>query len=168
MTGAGPAKPSRPGVAAAYGAVLSVLPSGLWRTSIGFGARLGTTPAWRAFQHIPGSGTVYVLFLTVASVGAALLTFGLVRPWGERVPRWAPRLGGRAIPAWLPVALGLAGAAIVLLTCAESVVHWDRVIGFAGRPAGGWYVLAVACYLPALAWGPCVLVATADYWRRRR
>lgn len=166
ITGAG--RPSRLAVGAAYVAVASVLPSGLWRASIGFGAKLGTTEAWRQFQHIPGSGTAYVLFLTVASVGAAALTFGLVRPWGERVPRWVPRIGGRPVPVAIPVLAGLAGGIVVMFTCAMSVIHWDHVIGFVGRPAGGCYALAVACYLSALAWGPCVLIATVDYWRRRR
>ena len=68
----------------AYGAILSVIPFAVWRTAAGFGADLGTTQAWRDAEHLSGSGTVYVLSLSVLSIGAAALTLGLVQPWGER------------------------------------------------------------------------------------
>lgn len=168
MSASDKTEPSRWAVMAAYGAVLSVLPSGVWRTSIGFGATLGTTAKWRAFQHVPGTGTFYVLFLTAVTIGAASMTFALVRPWGEQVPHWIPGLGGRTIPTWLPITVALPGSILVMVICAGSVLHWDHVIGFAGRPVGDWYALVVACYLPALAWGPCVLFATAEFWWRHR
>ena len=39
----------------------------------------------------------------------ALLTLGLVRPWGEIVPVWVPRLGGRRIPPAAVVVPATAG-----------------------------------------------------------
>lgn len=48
-------------VAAAYAAVLSVLPSAVWRVAVGFGADLGMPQAWRGYQQVPGAGTVYVV-----------------------------------------------------------------------------------------------------------
>lgn len=142
-------------VVAAYVAVASVLPSAIWRTAIGFGAELGTTEEWRDFQELPGAGTWYVVALSLLSIGAAWLTFGLIRPWGE----W--------VPTGVAVGIATTGALIVLWICVVSVVNWDQVIGFKGKPAPGWYELAVAVYLPALLWGPAVLAATWAYWRRR-
>jgi hypothetical protein len=154
-------------VLAAYGAVLSVLPSAAWRTAIGFGADLGTSPAWREFQQVPGPGTVYMLTLSLLSIGAALLTLGLVQPWGEWVPRGVPVLGGRRVPTAAALIPAVAGAVLVVAIGVASVINWERIIGFAGRPTPGWYELAVAAYLPTLLWGPFVLIAAYGYWRRR-
>jgi len=60
---------------------------------------------------IPGPGVAYVLGLAVATECLALLTLGLVRPWGERLPYWLPYCGGRAIRPMavvFPAALGAA------------------------------------------------------------
>ncbi len=40
-----------------------------------------------------------------------LLLLGLVRPWGQALPRWTPFLAGRRVPRWLPLAPALLGAA---------------------------------------------------------
>jgi hypothetical protein len=154
-------------VVCAYATLLSVVPCALWRTSIGFGAQLGTTQAWRDSQDIPGSGTFYVISLSVLSIAAAALTLGLVRQWGEVVPGWVPGLAGRRVPTALVIVLAVAGAAAVMFICAMSAIHWQHLIGYAGRPAPGWYQLAVGAYLPALLWGPLLLTTTAAYWRRR-
>ncbi|WP_248582968.1 hypothetical protein [Nocardioides sp. InS609-2] len=149
---------------AAYGAILSVVPSAVWRSLTGFGLHLGTTQAWRDAQHLPGSGTVYVLSLSVLSIGAAALTLGLVQPWGERLPRW---LGGLRVPTWFAVATATLGAACVILICAVSVARWEHIIGYEGLPAPGWYELVTAAYLPAVLWGPLLLAVTWAYRRRR-
>lgn len=151
----------------AYGAVLSVVPSAVWRMAVGFGAHLGTTQEWRRFQDVPGWGTVYVTALSVLSLGAASLTLGLVYRWGEVVPSWVRWIGDRRIPVLPVVLVAVIGAAAVIGICVISVINWGRIIGFAGRPAPGWDVLGEACYAPALAWGPLVLATTAAYWRRR-
>ncbi|WP_254716588.1 hypothetical protein [Actinomadura sp. WMMB 499] len=62
--------------------VLCTVPSGIWRTALGFGADVGFTGELGEMY----TGTdimVYVLVLTVASQAAAFLTLGLVRPWGS-------------------------------------------------------------------------------------
>jgi hypothetical protein len=153
---------------AAWLAVLSVLPSAAWRTSIGFGARLGTSDGWRHFQDLPGSGTWYVLGLSIASLSAASLTFGLVQPWGERIPAWVPGLGGRAVPTALAVTVALAGATSVIVICALSVIAWDKIIRIGGPPTAAGYALAVAAYAPALRgvhpswWQPGPMQSVAD------
>ncbi|MDP9444824.1 MAG: hypothetical protein M3P83_10980 [Actinomycetota bacterium] len=151
----------------AYAAVLSVLPSALWRTLLGLGLPLGWSAERLRTLHIPGWGTAYVVLLSVLTVGAALLTLGLVQPWGERVPRWVPVLGGRPVPPGPVVAVALAGAGAVMWIGRMSVANWDRVSGFADRPRSPWADLMIACYAPGLLWGPLLVAVTVAYGRRR-
>lgn len=151
---------------ASYGTVLCVLPSAVWRTSIGFGAHLGTTEAWREFQHLPGTDSVYVIALSLLSIGAAALTFGLVQPWGEVLPRWVPLVGGRRVHPAVSLSIAGLGATCVIAICWMSVVNWGQIMGFRGRPAPGWYEVATAAYLPALLWGPLLLMVMWARWRR--
>jgi hypothetical protein len=57
----------------------------------------------------------YILSLTLASEALALLTFGLVRPWGAVVPAWIPFLGGRRVPAMAAVIAASLGAFTVTI-----------------------------------------------------
>ncbi len=162
-----PMTPARPSaVVAAHLVPLVLLPSGIWRILLGCGLSMGFSEGSLDGQGFPGRGTVMVVFLTLLTEALALLTFGLVRPWGEVVPRWVPVLKGRRIPAAPVVVVATAGG--VLLT-----VIWVFALGnvFAGGldeiTGRGWHALAVACYLPALAWGPLLLWVTFHYHRRR-
>ena len=155
-------------VVAAGAAVASVVPSSVWRIAVGLGVPLGWTDEQLRSQDIPGGGTAYVIGLSLVSVAAASLTLGLVRPWGERVPARVPVLGGRRIPTLAVTTLAVAGAVMVLGICALSVVNWDSVSGFRGRTWSPGGLLMIACYAPALLWGPLLLAVTWAYWVRRR
>ncbi|MGW4802141.1 hypothetical protein ACWEPC_57980, partial [Nonomuraea sp. NPDC004297] len=48
--------------------------------------------------------------LATLGLAGAVLTLGLVRPWGEIWPRWVPFLRGRPIPARLPAYAALAAS----------------------------------------------------------
>lgn len=76
-------------VLAAHAVPLVTLPSGLWRIAVVAGVPL--LP--QAVQDW-GEG-LYIVMLSVVAECLALLTLGLVRPWGEVVPRWIPLIGGR-------------------------------------------------------------------------
>ncbi len=154
-------------VICAWATPASVVPSGIWRTLVGLGVPLGWSREHLQLENIPGSGTAYVLGLTVLSISAAALTLGLVYPWGERVPGRLPALGGRRIPTWVPVLLAVTGAAAVSTLVVLSVVNWSQVSGFADRPYSGWALLMLACYLPAVLWPPLLLTVTCGYLRRR-
>ena len=94
---------------AAHLTVLTTLPSGLWRIPIALGFSMGMLDDGRPI-HMHGWESVYVVGLSVVAEGAALLTLGLVRPWGERVPGWFPVIRGRRIPPMavvVPAALGV-------------------------------------------------------------
>ena len=117
--------------------------------------------------HMHGWESVSIVGLSVVAEGAALLTLGLVRPWGERVPDWFPVIRGRRIPPMavvVPAALGALALAAI----------W----GYAFRDFGSldgieytheaWRVLLVACYAPLILWAPLLAAVTWAYWRRRR
>jgi hypothetical protein len=152
----------------AWATPVCVIPSGIWRTLVGFGVPLGWTRAHLRQEQIPGFGTVYVLALTLLSVSAAALTLGLVYRWGECLPGWVPLMSGRRIPVWLPTLVAVGGAAIVTCLIVLSITNWSHVSGFADNPRSGWAMLMMACYVPAALWPPLLLAATYSYVRRRR
>ncbi len=148
-----------------------MLPAGIWRILLGLGVPLGFSPVALEADGMPGWGTVWVIFLTLLTEALALLSFGLVRPWGEVVPGWVPGFAGRRIPpAPVVMSASLAGALLtVMWTFAVlglvPIAGLDRVDHFIG--GAGWRALLIACYAPALLWGPLLLWLTYVYHRRR-
>lgn len=154
--------------AAAWAVVASVVPSVLWRLQMSVGALASGDHPCANPASTPPLEWVYIIgLLPVAQLGLALLTFGLIRPWGEVLPRWAPAVGGRRVPVALAAGLAAAGA----LAVAAFVVF-----AAAGRPpsrelpAGcappGAEVLAF--YAPMALWPPLLLALAWHYVRRRR
>lgn len=93
--------PPRWAVLAAHLTALVVLPSGLWRIALVLGHPAGYTEAgFEPFTAVDDK--VWMLALSVVSELVALLTLGLVRPWGEVVPHWIPLIGGRRVRPWPP------------------------------------------------------------------
>jgi hypothetical protein len=157
----------RSAVVAAHLVPLVLLPSGIWRIVLGCGVSMGFSHAALDSQGFPGRGTLMVVFLTALTEGLALLTFGLVRPWGEVVPDWLPVLRGRRIPPAPVVVAATTGG--VLLTAIWAFALRNVFAGGLDEISGtGWHTLAVACYLPAILWGPLLLWVTYLYHRRRR
>jgi hypothetical protein len=116
--------------------------------------------------HVHGGQIAYVVGLSVFSELLALTAFGLVRPWGELVPRWIPWLGGRRVApfaAIVPATLG--GLALIAIwSYAFRDVFGASFIHFAND---GWAALMISCYAPLNLWGPLLLLLTWSYWRRR-
>jgi hypothetical protein len=151
-----------------YAAVLAPLPSALWRLGLAAGLSMGFSDQRLRGLDVPGWGSLYIVTLSVVSMGLALLALGLIRPWGEVVPGWIPVLGGRWVPpltAVLPA--GLAAVLLTVLTV-TGATGWSREFDVAGSPSGAAATLMTAAYLPLLAWGPLLGVTTLAYWRRRR
>jgi hypothetical protein len=160
----------------AYGAALTVLPSGIWRIL----ATVVHLPLTAHFETPPEHhGTIlvtgwwYPVVLTVVSEGLAYLTVGLVATWGEVWPRRIPGLGGRPVP--IAAAVIPAGLGSIVLT---GLWTWTAVMlplgrGVDGRTAGlhlgsGWQIVVFAvAYGPLIAWGPLLGIATVHYYRRR-
>ncbi|GGY16681.1 hypothetical protein GCM10010299_22000 [Streptomyces tanashiensis] len=145
-------------------AIPCVLPSGSWRVALVLGlAGYDADYDWAVWER------PYVIGLSVVSEGLALSALGLVRPWGEVVPRWVPGL----LPAVVvPAAVG---AVLIMLFCAYAVLK--QIFGFVeplnengdGSPTSGPAAWALwATYAPLLAWGPLLAILTVAYYRRRR
>jgi hypothetical protein len=98
---------------------------------------------------------------TIAAVGA-LLTLGLVRPWGEVFPRWLPALGGRRVPP----ALAIAPATLVAVSVTAAGLMFIRLVLRDGFPPEGWATLAPELLWPL--WGAALGAAAVAYAYRRR
>lgn len=105
--------------------------------------------------------------LSLLLVGLALLTLGLVRPWGERVPRWAPFVGGKRIPPLAAVIPAGAGAVSVTLMWVGVFSDLGPIFALYGLDGAERAVLLL-CYAPLLLWGPFLGAVTVSYARRTR
>ncbi len=152
---------------AAFAVPLLVLPSAAWRLG------KAITTAIDGSGRCDPSGTIeliYVASLSLVSMSAALLTIGLVRGWGEVVPRWIPLVGGKPVPVRGATIAALIGAMLIALLTLWVVLN----LSFDGRPsqqlpAGceppGFGILVL--YIPLVAWAPLLFVVTRHYHRRR-
>ncbi|MFC7457179.1 hypothetical protein ACFQS2_08280 [Brachybacterium sp. GCM10030267] len=165
--------PPRWARAAGWACLLLPLPSVLWRLAMLAGVDVGFADA-ELFRGQPGP-TMYVLGLNAVELVVGGLCLGLIMPWGERLPRRVPGLGGRAIPRTVPLAIGGAGNvamyAIFGSLLASFVGSWtgateawtpDRGMDGAERA-----MLAV-CYVPFMLWPVAITLALVGYGMRRR
>ncbi|MCX5380098.1 hypothetical protein [Streptomyces sp. NBC_00091] len=162
-----PTVPAAPrwAVRAAHITALLTLPTGVWRLFLAAGFLAGYTEAGYAAAGIPGWGRVYVVLLSVASELLALLTLGLVRPWGEVLPRWIPLVGGRRPAPGRVVAAAGVGAAVLTLVWTPFAFWW--LVPHPDMTASG-AALVGFLYLPLAAWGPLLGALTLSYRRRHR
>ncbi|MFC0676086.1 hypothetical protein [Brachybacterium hainanense] len=153
-------------------AVLAPVPSIIWRLLMLAGADLGFAEA-QLFRTDP-RGVSYVLALCVIEAAVCLACWGLIRPWGERLPRWLPGLGGRVIPRLLPTAVGLAGTLALVMILAPLLWSFGGAwlgITEAWTPTDGMTpaqsLLLGVMYAPFFLWPVPVAGAVVGYWRRR-
>ncbi|MGU3431638.1 hypothetical protein ACNHUS_01360 [Actinomycetes bacterium M1A6_2h] len=148
-------------VRVAWAAFAVTVPSAVWRVLMIVGLMPGTAEL-RVFE-LGDDHTVnyvYVFGLSVVQLAAALLTVGLVRPWGtiflgRRVPRW-PVIG-------VATAGGLAVTWLFTVSLPGQIATGHRPD--AGHVSGLPLVVMFACYSPIVLWGPLELWATYGYWR---
>ena len=112
------------------------------------------------FAESPGTQLTGLLLGTGMLFGG-LLTLGLVRPWGERFPRWMAGLGGRVVPPAL--AILPASLVSVLFTAGGIEFALEGVLS----PAGRLDVLYVMAMFPFWLWGPLLGLATWAYAMHR-
>lgn len=149
---------------AAAAVPFTTLPSGLWRLALVLGVPLGVQVDGQDLQ-VHGGEAVYVVCLSVVIEALALLTLGLVRPWGEYVPRWMPVLGGRRIPPFAAIVPAMAGAVVV--QAVWTYAFRDPTLPSFEFAGDGAKALLIACYAPLLLWGPLLAAVTVAYYRRR-
>jgi hypothetical protein len=160
-----PLPPARWVRIAAHVAALTPLPSALWRISLVFGFSGGYTEQGLVDLNIAGWGWIYLVALSVITELAALLSLGLVQPWGEVAPRWIPLLGGRSIPK-TPVIIAASAGAIVLMVLWTPLLFWWS-IPHPDMTTMGMNVVGIL-YLPLVIWGPLLAALTVSYSMRRR
>jgi hypothetical protein len=159
---------------AAHAAVLSTVPSGLWRIAMGLRIPVGFSETGLREFAIPGWGLPYVIGLSLVAEGLAFLTLGLVRGWGEIAPRWLPLIGGRRIPplaAVIPAAAGAIAVTMITITAALGWAHAGDTMpvgSMAPDPHHIYAIVMTLCYAPLLAWGPLLAAVTIQYHMRRR
>ncbi|MFC0672636.1 hypothetical protein [Brachybacterium hainanense] len=90
----------------------------------------------------------------------ALLTVGLIRPWGETFPRWFPVVGGRSVPVALAAVPGFAVAALLCFAAVPVVLSGAGL----GPVLGFGFALIFPCWI----WGPSLALAVAGYVAHRR
>jgi hypothetical protein len=151
---------------AAHMVSLVVLPAGLWRIGLALGFSMGMVENGEP-AHVHGWQSVSVAGLSVLTESLALLTLGLVRPWGERAPGWIPLIGGRRIPPGPVVATAATGAVLLALIWGYAFRNGLDLPGVEFTDPA-WRVLLVACYLPLLLWAPLLAAVTYAYHHRRR
>lgn len=156
--------------AAAFAIPLLVLPSAAWRLSYIVDVWVGG--AGRCDTRDLAEG-IYIAGLSVASMGFALLTIGLVRSWGEVVPGWVPVLGGRRLPVRGVTIAAAGGATVIALVTSYYVLN--QLFGFVEGPTkpvpagcGPPDAEVLALYAPMLAWAPLLYLITFQYHRRRK
>ncbi len=148
-------------------AVLTTLPSGLWRVVMALGVPLGVSDEVRRSEYgHPGWGTAYVFGLTILLVGLSLLTLGLVQRWGEVVPRWIPFIGGKDVPRLAAVIPAGAGAVALTLLWLGTFASLGQIVDYYGLKGAALGFMLV-CYSPILLWGPLLGAVTISYARRR-
>ncbi|MEU6667925.1 hypothetical protein [Streptomyces sp. NPDC046727] len=158
------APPPRWALWAAHLATLVVLPSGLWRIVLVIGIPAGYTET--GFESFETFGAkVWMLTLSVLSELVAFLTIGLVRPWGEVVPRWIPLIGGRRVRPMAAVVPAALGAAALTLIWAN--VPWWWTYPHENMTPTGNLIVGIL-YQPLFLWGPLTAAVTVSYYRRCR
>lgn len=148
--------------------VLTTVPSALWRIAMAVGVPVGADGSYVDDHYgALGWGTVYVFGLSLLLVGLALLTLGLVRPWGERVPGWVPFIGEKRVPRLAAVIPAGAGAVAVTLMWIGVFSGLGPIFTLYGLD-GAERVVLLLCYSPLLLWGPFLGAVTVSYAKRTR
>ncbi|MGC4938357.1 hypothetical protein [Kribbella sp. DT2] len=154
-------------IGAAHVTALTALPSCLWRLALAAGFSMGYQPEWIAANAADGTDRAYLIALSLITEGLALLTLGLVRPWGEIVPAWLPIIGGRRVRPLAAVVPATVGAIALTLLWSLNPLMFTDLFHDPLEPQGGWQLLMATAYLPLILWRPLLGAVTWAYYRRR-
>ena len=136
-------------------------------------ARLTWLTPWPQFSpaasELTSETRLWGLLLGGAALLGSVLTIGLIRPWGERFPRWMPGLAGRNVPIDVAAVPGFAVAAAVSASAVPMLVA--LTFTSTGHGVGidrlGERIL-IAFILPLWIWGPMLALAVWGYVADRR
>ena len=120
--------------------------------------RLTWLTPWPALvDDVDMSTRIWGLTLSSGAWLGAVLTLGLIRPWGETFPRWVPRWGGRPVPVYAAVVPGGLVAAVLTFSAVPVAVGM-------GEQGALWLSLVV---FPCWYWGPALALAVWGYAAHR-
>lgn len=124
-------------------------------------ARLTWFTPWPIFGGDAAADPATRIWGITLSSGAwlgAVLTVGLLRPWGENFPRWVPWLAGRPVPV---MAAALPAGAVAAMLCFTAV---PLLVQAAASERSFLMALVFPCWL----WGPALALAAWGYVGHRR
>ncbi|WP_134686599.1 hypothetical protein [Brevibacillus migulae] len=125
-----------------------------------FGIPLGITE--ELFQSLQNSGAVWAgAGLALVSITGAILTHGLIKPWGETFPRWFPYWAGKRVP----VALAVVPAGLVSILLTVTGIQFVIEIFLSGD-FQNWGATTPLLLFPI--WGIALGGAVIFYFGRRR
>jgi hypothetical protein len=166
---------TRPASAARWGrwavavAVTVPLLYALTRWAWALGVPLGVTSEFlrEEARETPDIWLAGAMLASVAVCGA-MLTLGLVRPWGEVYPRWIPYLRGRPVRPRTAVVPGSL-VAILVFTAGLHAIR-AQLLGYYPENSGlgedNWGTTAPGLLWPV--WGAALAAAVLSYHLRRR
>ena len=115
-------------------------------------------------EALPPEVRVWGLLLGTGALVGAVLTVGLIRPWGSVFPRWMPWLGGRTVPPAAAVVPG--GLVAGLVTASALPMLWLVAAAPDGSVFGGlavWERIGALLIFPFGVWGPALALAVLGY-----
>lgn len=146
---------------AAYVAIAVPTVYAISRLAMAFGSTVGIPQSF--YDEMEGTGVgIGALLMASMAIGGAVLTVGLIRPWGEVFPRWIWFAAGKRVPP--PLALIPATIVSVFLTAAG--ISEVRSLLLDGIDTQGWGITGPHVLWPL--WGPALGAATYAYYLRRR
>jgi hypothetical protein len=168
----------RIGSGATVVAILCPLPYAVIRVSWAIGRPIGAPKSFVEMlaRNQPGVAAMEAVLAGFACAGS-LLTAGLMMHWGRIFPTWVPRLGGRPVPRWFPLAFGTS-AAVAIFPFGRGA--WNDALGLhvdgapdelqtwgldIDRPAF-WGVDGLGWLFPL--WAIALGIALVGYHHRRR
>jgi hypothetical protein len=104
--------------------------------------------------------------LATVSVAGAILTLGLIQPWGETFPNWIPFWRGKPVP----LAMAVVPATLISMLITSAGLMFIR-LAWTGVFAKFFGSGNPATYVPELfwpIWGLALFTATLAYYYRRR
>lgn len=163
-----------------YVASVALLPYAIFKTLWALGVPIGATQKAIEDMHAnmeAYSGPVFSLYrygidiTALLAIIAIFLALALVRPWGQRFPKWIPILGGRKFHRWLLLIPAWVGGMLFTIFGGVSVI--DMVlIGLGIKPSGNmdglepWVFMIV--YGGFFIWGFTICLAALSYQTRTR
>jgi hypothetical protein len=164
---AAPAAWATPEAAARWGhwatvlAVAAPLPFAATRWAWALGVPLGISETFFREGQASGLWRIGSALATMTAAGA-VLTLGLVRPWGETFPGWVVGLAGKPVPP----ALAIAPTTLVSIAVTSAGLGYVRAFLRSGIPEEGWAMAVPGLLWPL--WGGALGAAALAYYYRRR